>query len=153
MPVRRAGRDGLGSGGENLLALLAQLALRPDVPVERHGGVACRSVVISLSSMSATVRATAVAAARSPSLLTGTAASRAFAAMLQSWVIAAAADMSSSPLRTFSRWRWRLIARATRLAACPVLHRPPAWLSRWSSLASATVQDLWQKPDGANTTG
>ena len=27
-----------GSGGENLLALLAQLALRPDVPVERHGG-------------------------------------------------------------------------------------------------------------------
>ena len=27
-----------GSGGEDLLALLAQLALRPDVPVERHGG-------------------------------------------------------------------------------------------------------------------
>ena len=26
------------SRGENLLALLAQLALRPDVPVERHGG-------------------------------------------------------------------------------------------------------------------
>ena len=31
-------RGGAGSGGENLLALLAQLALRPDVPVERHGG-------------------------------------------------------------------------------------------------------------------
>ena len=26
-----------GSGGEDLLALLAQLALQPDVPVERHG--------------------------------------------------------------------------------------------------------------------
>ena len=25
-----------GSGGEDLLALLAQLSLRPDVPVERH---------------------------------------------------------------------------------------------------------------------
>ena len=25
------------SGGKDLLALLAQLALRPDVPVERHG--------------------------------------------------------------------------------------------------------------------
>ena len=26
-----------GSTGEDLLAVLAQLALRPDVPVERHG--------------------------------------------------------------------------------------------------------------------
>ena len=32
------GRGGAGSRGEDPLALLAQLALRPDVPVERHGG-------------------------------------------------------------------------------------------------------------------
>ena len=32
-----ADRGVAGSRGEDLLALLAQLALRPDVPVERHG--------------------------------------------------------------------------------------------------------------------
>ena len=34
---RHHGPERSASGGEDLLALLAQLALRPDVPVERHG--------------------------------------------------------------------------------------------------------------------
>ena len=36
LPLR--GPSPAGSRSEDLLALLAQLALRPDVPVERHGG-------------------------------------------------------------------------------------------------------------------
>ena len=35
---RHHGPERSDSRGEDLLALLAQLALRPDVPVERHGG-------------------------------------------------------------------------------------------------------------------
>ena len=34
---RHHGPERSALGGEDLLALLAQLALRPDVPVERHG--------------------------------------------------------------------------------------------------------------------
>ena len=43
-----------GSGGEDLLALLAQLALRPDVPVERHRigpefTAECRTIVLKVN--------------------------------------------------------------------------------------------------------